>query len=82
MSAASSTLFTLDEIATLLWESADGVTPLDEIVRNKICPRYDISEDVALQDAETFVEQLAGHGILLVSGKPIASPARASRETR
>ena len=32
MSAANSTLFTLDEVATVIWEAADGVTPLEEIV--------------------------------------------------
>ncbi|MBZ5659847.1 MAG: PqqD family protein [Acidobacteriia bacterium] len=82
MSAASSTLFTLDEIATLLWESADGVTPLDEIVRNKICARYDIPPDVALRDAENFIQQLAGHGILLISDKPLAAANSSPRETR
>ena len=82
MSAASSTLFTLDEIATLLWQSADGVTPLDEIVRDKICARFDISPDVALRDAEDFVEQLAAHGVLLISDQPIASPVFASGEPR
>jgi hypothetical protein len=82
MSAASSTLFTLDEIATLLWEAADGVTPIEEIVRDKICPRYDVSLETALQDAEQFAEQLAGHGILLLSGEPIAALAHVARESR
>jgi hypothetical protein len=35
MSAISSTLFTLDEVATVIWGSADGVTPLEEIVTNR-----------------------------------------------
>lgn len=79
MSAADSTLFTLDEIATAIWESADGVTPLEDIVANKICPRYDVAPDVALRDAEAFVEKLAGHGVLLVSDQPIAAPAQTSK---
>ena len=29
MSAVNSTLFTLDEVATVIWESADGATPLE-----------------------------------------------------
>jgi hypothetical protein len=82
MSAVNSTLFTLDEIATLIWESADGVTPIEEIVRNKICARYEISPEVALRDAEDFVDQLAEHGILLVSDKPIAHPASSPQEAR
>ena len=27
MSATNSTLFTLDEVASVIWEAADGVTP-------------------------------------------------------
>lgn len=72
MSAANSTLFTLNEIATVIWESADGATPLEEIVKEKICAQYGVSLDVALKDAEVFVEQLAEHGLLLRSDQPIA----------
>lgn len=71
MSAANSTLFTLDEIATVIWEAADGATPLDQIVTEKICSRYDIGPQVALKDAKGFVEQLAEHGLLLLSDRPI-----------
>jgi hypothetical protein len=71
MSAADSTLFTLDEVATLIWESADGATPLEEIVREKICSQYDVAPETALKDAELFVEQLAGHGLFIVSDQPI-----------
>jgi hypothetical protein len=70
MSAADSTLITLDEIATVIWESADGLTPLDEIVAKKICAEYDVAPEVALREAEAFVENLAQHGILLLSDHP------------
>lgn len=72
MSAGTSTLFTLNEVATRIWEAADGATPLLEIVRNKICELYEVTLDVALKDAENLVEQLASHGILVLSNKPIA----------
>ncbi len=75
MSATNSTLFTLNEIASVIWAAADGVTPLDQIVANKICTQYDITPELALKDAETLVEDLAGHGILLVSDQPLAGPA-------
>ena len=78
MSAANSTLFTLDEVATVIWDSADGVTPLEDIVANKICSQYDITQEVALKDAEGLVEELAEHGILLVSDKLIVQSATAS----
>ena len=77
MSATNSTLFTLNEIASVIWAAADGVTPLDQIVANKICTQYDITPELALKDAETFVEDLAAHGILLVSDQPVAGPANA-----
>ena len=39
MSGRDSTLFTLNKTATILWQAADGATPLDEIVEQRICPR-------------------------------------------
>jgi hypothetical protein len=71
MSAVNSTLFTLDEIATIIWESADGATPLEEIVVQKVCAQYDVTPEVAARDAEFLVEGLTEHGLLVVSDKPI-----------
>jgi hypothetical protein len=76
MSAGDSTLFTLDPVATLIWESVDGVTPLEEIVRMKVCAQYDVSLEQALSDAKVLVEQLAGHGLLLLSDRPIEQSPR------
>lgn len=72
MSATNSTLFTLNEVATVIWEAADGMASLEEIVTKKICAQYDISPEVALKDARAFVEQLAEHGLLRLSDQPIA----------
>ena len=82
MSATNSTLFTLDEVASVIWEAADGVTPLDEIVANKICAQYDITPEAALKDAEALVEGLAEHGILLFSAQPLAHTSSSREETR
>lgn len=71
MSATDSTLFTLDELGTVVWEAADGVTPLEEIVANEVCTRYDVSEEVALKDVEGFVEALVSRGLLFLSNEPI-----------
>lgn len=79
MSAADSTLFTLDEVATVIWESADGMTPLEEIVKRKVCAQYDVSLEVALKDAEVLVEKLAGHGLLVLSDRPMAQPSESSK---
>ena len=81
MSATNSTLFTLDEIASVIWESADGVTPLETIVAEKICTQYDVAPEVALQDAEALVEGLAEHGILLLSDEPIPPSGGSHKET-
>ena len=71
MSAKDSSLFTLNPIGTIIWQSADGQTPLAEIVKKKICPEFEVEPDEALNDAQTFANELAGHGILLVSDEPI-----------
>ena len=71
MSAADSSLFTLNEVATAIWQSADGRTTLKSIVATKVCEEFEVSEADALRDAEELVAQLAGHGILMVSDQPI-----------
>jgi len=71
MSAIDSTLFSLSEVATIIWQAADGQTPLSEIVHKRICAEFDVSPEEAYRDAEAFVEDLAQHGILRVSSKPL-----------
>jgi coenzyme PQQ synthesis protein D (PqqD) len=71
MSAPNSTLFTLNEIAALIWEAADGSRALHEIVESEICPAYDVPPDLALQDAESLAEELAALGILLPCEEPV-----------
>ena len=77
MSARDSTLFTLNPVATEIWEGADGQTSLAEIIAQRVCPKFDVDFDTAHRDAQTFVEELAGHGVLLVSDQPI-TPVPAS----
>jgi hypothetical protein len=72
MAGQGSTLFTLNPTATILWQAADGVTPLDEIVEGRICTEFEVPREQALRDAEALAEELARHGILLHSEKPIA----------
>lgn len=73
MSSVDSTFFTLNEVATTIWQAADGRTPLHDIVRERVCEEFDIAPDQAQADAEQFVTELSGHGILLVSDQPIAT---------
>ncbi len=73
MSAINSTFFSLDEVATVIWQAADGRTPLSEIVAGKICKEFQVERDQAERDASEFVSALSQHGILLVSDRPIAA---------
>jgi hypothetical protein len=71
MSGRDSTLFTLNETATILWQSADGTTPLERIVEQRICGEFDVHLPEALHDAEVLARELAEHDILVVSEEPI-----------
>jgi hypothetical protein len=71
MSARDSTLFSLNDVGTVIWEAADGETPLAEIVEKKICTEFDVEPAQALKDAEGFVRELAEHGIMRVSETPM-----------
>ncbi len=71
MSGRDSTLFTLNKTATILWQAADGATPLDEIVEHRICSEFDVEPADALQDAEQLARELASHEVLQISDQPI-----------
>jgi hypothetical protein len=47
-----------------------------------VCAEFDVAPEEALQDAEGFVRELATHGILLVSDKPLAGPDNSTKGTR
>jgi Coenzyme PQQ synthesis protein D (PqqD) len=71
MFAADSTLFSLSDVATILWQAADGRTPMSEIVERRICAEFDVPLETAYRDAEEFLETLSSHGILQISDQPI-----------
>jgi hypothetical protein len=79
MSAADSTFFTLNEVASAIWQAADGRTPLSEIVAGRICEEFDVEPEHAQRGADHFVDELSLHGILLVSDQPLIE---SSLETR
>ena len=72
MSAKDNTLFSLNEVASAIWQAADGETPLAQIIDRAVCSVFDVVPEQAVADAEAFVEELSGHGILMVSDQPIA----------
>ena|ERR1035438_4495740 len=71
MSAADSTFFTLNEVASAIWQAADGRTPLSKIVAGKICQEFDVDQEQAQRGADRFVDELSQYGILLVSDQPL-----------
>jgi len=82
MSAKDSILFTLNKTATILWLAADGATPLDEIVHQKICPEFNVEPHEALADAEDLARQLARHEILQLSESPMHYRSEQKEELR
>ena len=82
MSVTDSTFFTLNEVASAIWQAADGITPLEEIVAQRVCGEFETSAPEALNDAREFVNELARHGILQVSDQPILVAADSAVPTR
>jgi hypothetical protein len=71
MSATDSTLFSLNETATVIWQAADGKTPLSEIVDLHIYREFNVEPEQAYRDAVELAEELARRGILLLSDEPV-----------
>ncbi len=71
MSAKDSTLFTLNAVAAVIWNAADGSRTLEQIVEERVCQEFEVSPEMALKDARNLVSDLAKHGIVLISEQPI-----------
>src|SRR5690242_6575144 len=71
MSTRDSTLYSLNETASAIWQAADGATPLREIVLRTIVANFEVDPDTAYSDALELVEELAQHGILKVADEPM-----------
>ncbi len=64
-----STLNTLNAVGTLIWEAADGRTPLSAIVA-RISMEFDVEPPQAERDARAFIDKLCQRGLLTVSESP------------
>ena len=82
MSAVDSTFFTLNDVATVIWQAADGRTPLSEIIESTVCREFEVEPEEARRDAELFVTELSQHGILLVSDAPIQETKSGTAEAQ
>lgn len=54
----------LDEIGTFIWQRLDGQTDLDSILSD-ILREYDVDDDIAAKDLQSFVYQLLEAGLIL-----------------
>lgn len=52
-----STLYTLNEVATRIWELSNGQNTLEEIA-TAICQEFDVDFDTALRDTKQTIESL------------------------
>jgi hypothetical protein len=64
--AEDSTLNTLNAVGTLIWESADGKTPVSTIVA-RVCEAFDVDQERAERDTRAFVEKLRARELFTVS---------------
>ena len=71
--AEDSTLNTLNPVGTLIWEGADGKTPLATIV-DRICAEFDVEPAAASRDVTGFIDKLRERGLLTTSAAPNETP--------
>ena len=69
ISPDDSTMHTLNPVGTLIWEAADGRTPVDSIVA-RICTEFEVETARAERDALGFIETLCARGLLTVAEAP------------
>jgi hypothetical protein len=70
MATVDSAVFMLNPTATVIWKAADGTRPLSQIIEQDVCAEFDVTAEEAEADATNLVEELAGHGLLLLSDEP------------
>src|SRR5258708_39183342 len=61
MNSADSTFFTLNEVATVIFQAADGHTPLREIVPHRGGGHFDLDPEQAQTGAGQLVAELSRH---------------------
>jgi hypothetical protein len=75
--AADSTLNTLNPVATLIWEAADGQTAFSAVVA-RICQQFDVEAARADREARAFVDRLRARSLLTVGAAPQARAVAAA----
>jgi hypothetical protein len=64
-----STLHTLNDTATFIWDRSDGTRTLESIVE-EMAQEFDVEPDVLQRDALAFVDDALKRGLMLASDQP------------
>ena len=67
---ADSHLYSLNSVATCIWEAANGQSRVSQIVEERICAEFDVDHETALSDALAFVADFSGKGLLVTAEQP------------
>ena len=67
---SDSHLYNLNQVATCIWEAADGQLRVSDIVEKRICQEYEIDRETALADALAFVQDFSAKGLLMTADRP------------
>jgi hypothetical protein len=59
-------IYTLNEVGTLIWETIDGPTPLHKIIESVVAA-YQVTVDEAQQDISAFLKMLEEAGLIHIS---------------
>lgn len=73
LSSDDSTLNSLNAVGTMIWESADGKTPVSAIVA-RICDEFEVDREQAEHDALAFIARLRERGLLSLSETSTSAP--------
>lgn len=64
----NSNFHSLNTVSTFIWESLDGKTTVDEIIRN-ISNQFDVEPDIARKDCLEFINDLLKEDLIMRSNK-------------
>ena len=64
-----STLHTLNETATFIWDRADGTRTLQTIAK-ELVEEFDVDDETARNDAEAFVRSAVEKGLMRIQDAP------------
>lgn len=59
-------IYTLNEVGSLVWKLLDGQTSVSEIV-NSVCSEYDITHEEAQKDVIELIDSLEKAGLIRIS---------------